>query len=84
MKQCCDAFDDSSVPTDALIRPLIQASELLSRVNAHFSYDDLDNADIKGELMLDFSVTSFLREVNHIKSSPSTTILLRQNSKFSL
>ncbi|KAH7076804.1 hypothetical protein BKA63DRAFT_412401 [Paraphoma chrysanthemicola] len=79
MQQCCDSFSKSSVSTDALIRPLTQASELLSRVNAHFSYDDLENADIKGEMLLDISATSFLRELSHIKASPGVTILLRSN-----
>ncbi|KAH7087002.1 hypothetical protein FB567DRAFT_560770 [Paraphoma chrysanthemicola] len=81
MQQCCDSFSESSVPTDALIRPLTQASELLSRVNAHFSYDDLENAEIKGEMLLDMSVTSFVRELSHIKASPGVTILMRSNSE---
>jgi hypothetical protein len=82
MAQSCDAFVDSSVPTDALIRPLIQASELLSRINDHFSYDDTDNSDIRGELMLDISATSFLGELKRVKEVIPTT--LQKNSQFTL
>ncbi|KAF2035936.1 hypothetical protein EK21DRAFT_106773 [Setomelanomma holmii] len=81
---CCDAFRDSSLQTDALIRPLIQSCELLSRVNAHFSYDDIDNADVKGELLLDITVTSFLREKKLIQDSISASIFLQQNTTLTL
>lgn len=81
MAQCCDAFNGSSVPTDALIRPFIQTSELLSRINTHFSYDDIENADVKGEMMLEISANSFLGELAHIKDSASSSPLLNQNSK---
>jgi hypothetical protein len=69
MAQCCDAFDNSVVLTDQLIQPLIQSSELLSRVNDHFSYDDIDNSDVKGERMLDISVTNFLGELKRIRET---------------
>jgi hypothetical protein len=82
MAQCCDAFIDPSVSTDALILPLIQASELLSRINVHFSYDDTDNSDIRGELMLDISATSFLGELKRVKEATPTTV--QKNSQFTL
>jgi hypothetical protein len=81
MAQCCDAFDRSPVPTDALIRPLIKTSELLSRVHDHFSYDDIENADVRGELLLDMSATSFMAELKHIKDSVLLSPLLKDNSK---
>jgi hypothetical protein len=84
MAQCCDAFAESSVPTDVLIRPLIKAGELLSRVNDQFSYDDIDNADVKGEILLEMSVTSFLAELKHIKDTTLLSPLLHHNSKSAL
>jgi len=82
MAQCCDAFDGSLVPTDALIRPMIQTSELLSRVNTHFSYDDIENAEVQGEMILEISANSFLGDLAHIKASVSQSPLAQQNSKF--
>jgi hypothetical protein len=56
-------------------------SELLSRVNDHFSYPDIDGADVRGEIMLDMSTTSFLAELKHIKDSILLNPILRDNSK---
>lgn len=81
MSQCCDAFDGSSVISDALIRPLIQASELLCRVNEHFSYEDIDNAYVKGDVLLDVSVTTFLTELKHIRDPALSSEFLKHNSK---
>jgi hypothetical protein len=81
MAQCCDAFDVSSVPTDVLIRPLIKASELLSRVNEQFSYDDIDNAEIKGEMLLEMAVTASFAELKHIKDATLLSKVLHENSK---
>lgn len=82
MAQCSKAFDGSTVPTDILISPMIQACELLSRVNDHFSYDDLENSEIRGELLLDMSVTNFLDELKRIRDTVPTSALTFQNSKF--
>jgi hypothetical protein len=79
LSQCCDYFNDSSVPSDALIRPLVQASELLSRISTYFSYDDVENAEVKGETMLNLSVNNFSADLTHIKESLSP--LLKHSSK---
>jgi hypothetical protein len=84
MAQCCDAFVESSVSTDVLIRPLIKTSELLSRVNDHFSYDDIDNTDVKGEILLEMSVTNFLAELKYIKDATLLSRLLHENSMSTL
>jgi hypothetical protein len=81
MTQCCDAFSSSPVPTDALIRPFVQASELLSRVNTYYSYEDLDNAEVRGEMILQTSVNSFQRELLHMKRTASSPPQLKQHSK---
>jgi hypothetical protein len=84
MAQCCDAFVESSLSTDVFIRPLIKTSELLSRVNDHFSYDDIDNADVKGEILLEMSVTNFLAELKYIKDATLLSRLLHENSMSTL
>jgi hypothetical protein len=81
MAQTCDAFEGSSIPSDVLIGPLVKTSELLSRANDHFSYSDIDNAEVRGEILLSMSTNSFLAELQHIKDSTSYITLLRGNSK---
>lgn len=81
MSQCCNFFNDSSVPSDALIRPFVQASELLSRVSTYFSYDDIENAEVQGEVMLNMSVNNFLADLLHIKGSALLSSVPKQNSK---
>jgi hypothetical protein len=81
MAQCCDAFDASPVPTDVLIRPLIKASELMSRVSDQFSYDDIDNTEIKGEMLLEMAVTVFLAELKQIKDASLLSKVLHENGK---
>ena len=83
MGQCCDLFDASPVPTDTLIRPFVQSSELLSRVTTYFSYDDIENAEVKGELMLQMSASNFLADLTHIKESASLSSMLKHNSRCS-
>jgi hypothetical protein len=79
--QCCDAFEGSSIQTDILISPLIKTSELLSRVNDHFSYSDIDNAEIRGDTLLEMSSNSFLAELEHIKAWTLPNPLLKDNSE---
>ena len=81
--QCCAAFEGSPVPSDILISPLVKANELLSRVNDHFSYSDIDNADIKGDMILEMSTTSFVAELDNIRGSIASNHVLRNNSECS-
>ncbi|KAH7379244.1 hypothetical protein DE146DRAFT_682374 [Phaeosphaeria sp. MPI-PUGE-AT-0046c] len=83
LKQCCAAFEASSVPSDILISPLIKAKDLLSRVNDHFSYSDLDNADLKGDVILEMSTTSFLVELDQIRESIASNQTLQRNRTWS-
>jgi hypothetical protein len=80
MAQFADAFRKSSIPSDALIIPLLKASELLSRVHDHFSLSDIDNADVKGDILLSMSTRTFLAELTHIKELTSSNSQLLDNS----
>lgn len=68
------------MPTDALISPLVKASELISRINDHFSYDDIESADVQGDLMLEMSTTNFHEELKRLKESSSKIPFVRDNS----
>lgn len=81
MAKCCKSLAvRQEQPTDALIGPLIRMSELMCRINDHFSYDDVDDAEIKGDLMLEMSMSNFRSELERIKNSISSS--MRQNSEF--
>ena len=56
---------------------------MLSRVNDHFSYSDVDNADVKGDVILEMSTTSFAAELDNIRGSIATDHVLRGNSEYS-
>lgn len=54
-------------PTDGLIAPFISLCELISRVSEYFSYDDIDNADIQGERLIEMATSNFHGELERIK-----------------
>jgi hypothetical protein len=83
MARFTDTFHKSSIPSDALVIPLLKASELLSRVHDHFSLSDIDNADVKGDILLSMSTNNFLAELTHIKEFTSSNPLIQNNSTFS-
>ncbi|KAL6702475.1 hypothetical protein ACN47E_001630 [Coniothyrium glycines] len=80
MAFCCESFKQSTVPTDALISPMIQLCELWCRVNDYFSYDDMEYTEIHGEMILNISSTGFRREVQRIKDSTMYSPLAVQNT----
>ncbi|KAJ4350383.1 uncharacterized protein N0V89_009004 [Didymosphaeria variabile] len=70
MDQCCQHLADcQEYSTDAIITPLIQLGALLCRVHNYFSYDDIENADVKGEALVHLSVANFDRELDRITES---------------
>jgi len=68
-------------PTDTLIAPLIQLSELITRVNNHFSYDSIEDAEIKGELLLVMATNNFHQELERIKEAVPTTHSFNSKSR---
>lgn len=74
MNQCCKFLaEQKEEPTDELIDPLVQVCVLLDRAGEHFSYHDIDNGEIKGDLMLEMSTSSFRSELNQMKSTVPPT-----------
>jgi hypothetical protein len=80
MVSCCQTLtENEEEPTDALIAPLIRLSALMGRINDQFSYDDIDNAMIKGDMVLEMSMGNFRTELEGIKETIPTAF--RQNSE---
>ena len=74
MDQCCQHLSEcEEYPSDALIKPLVQISAFMCRVNNYFSYDDIDNAEVQGETMIQLSITNFQSELARLTETiPST------------
>ena len=76
MDQCYQHLSEChEYPTDALIKPLVQISALMCRVNNYFSYDDIDNAEVQGETMIQLSITNFQSELARLTETIPSTLL---------
>lgn len=84
MAQFAETLNNSSVASDAMISPVMKASELLSRVHDHFSLSDIDNADVKGDILLSMSTQNFLAELKHMKDFTFSNPLLKDHSMSSI
>ncbi|KAL5374714.1 hypothetical protein DPSP01_011732 [Paraphaeosphaeria sporulosa] len=84
MDQCCQhLMDCQEYATDTIITPLVQLSTLICRVQDYFSYYDIENADVKGEALVQLSVANFDRELARITDSFPQT-LIQNNPTLSL
>ncbi|KAJ4372061.1 hypothetical protein N0V83_003834 [Neocucurbitaria cava] len=84
MAECCNSFIGSPIATDVLITPLVQLCELASRVSEHFFYDDIENSEIKGELIIQMSIHGFRKELLRIKDASLASSLAKQNTTLNL
>ncbi|KAF1970011.1 hypothetical protein BU23DRAFT_219867 [Bimuria novae-zelandiae CBS 107.79] len=76
MDQCCRHLAEcQEYPSDALITPLIQLSALICRVNDFFSYDDIENAEFKGEAFIQMSASNFENELARLAESIPQNLL---------
>jgi hypothetical protein len=41
----------------------------MCRIGNYFSYDDIDNADVKGDIMLEMSTANFCTELDRIRDT---------------
>lgn len=70
VQKCCKLLvERKEHPSDILIAPLVELSELTSRVNDFFSYDDIECAEVGGEMMLSSAVLHFRRDLDQIRST---------------
>jgi hypothetical protein len=68
-RACQSFFQRPEYPSDLLITPLVQASELMCRINDYFSYDEIEDSEIRGETMLKLSTTNFSAELQRFRDS---------------
>jgi len=70
MEQCCVGLaQKKEFSTDELIRYFVRSQELSLRVQDTFSYDDLDNTEIRGEQITSLTTRSLLSELDHVEST---------------
>jgi hypothetical protein len=81
MGRCCERLASSPIPTDTLITPFVQLSELIARVNEFFSYDDLEDAEFRGNVMLEMATNNFHVELERISSSMQIKDITKQNGR---
>jgi hypothetical protein len=68
--RACQSFSQRpEYPSDLLITPLVQSSELMCRINDYFSYDDIEDSEIRGETMLKLSTTNFSAELQRLRDA---------------
>jgi len=70
MTQCCQQLAErQEYASDSLVTPLVNMAELMCRINDYFSYDDIDNAEVKGESLIQLSTVSFQSELDRLVES---------------
>lgn len=81
ISQCCALLaQKKELLTDELISYFVRNQELSRRVQDTFSYDDLDNTEIRGEQITNITTRSLLSELDSFQSTVPDS--LRHNSKF--
>jgi hypothetical protein len=81
IEQCCLSFAErGEYPTDELICYLVRAQELSRRVQDTFSYDDLDNTEVRGERTTSIITKSLLSDLDNLQNS--VPVSLRDHSRF--
>jgi len=70
MAQCCQIIAERKEhASDMFITPLIELSELTCRINDYFSYDDIDNAEVHGDMILSSTTLNFRSDLERIRNS---------------
>jgi hypothetical protein len=68
MEDCCASLTEArEYPTDALIRPLVESQKLARRIFDTFSYDDLNNVEVRGDLMIALMKEAFTRDLERLQ-----------------
>ena len=64
--------------SDLMIEPLVQLSELMCRISDHFSYDNIEDSEVNGEISLEISTSNFSTELHVLRNAMPASV--RQNS----
>jgi hypothetical protein len=75
LARACQSFQQRpECPTDLLISPLVQLSELMCRINDYFSYDNIEESELKGDTILDLSTNNFSTEYQRMRDGMSDSV----------
>jgi hypothetical protein len=75
LARACQSFTQNpQYPSDVLIAPLVQLNELMCRVSDYFSYDNVEEAELHGETILDLSTKNFSAEHQRMRDAMSESI----------
>jgi hypothetical protein len=55
--------------SDVLITPMVELCELTCRISDYFSYDDIENAEVRGDMMLSCTILNFRADLDRIRVS---------------
>jgi hypothetical protein len=68
MDHCCRLLVElKEYKTDELIPHFVRSQELSRRIVDTFSYDDLNNGEIRGELLVVLTSDAFTRDLNRLR-----------------
>ena len=68
LARLCQSFaDHPEHPSDSLIPPLVHLSEFMCRINDYFSYDEIQDSEIRGESALNMSTSNFRSELQRLQ-----------------
>jgi hypothetical protein len=68
MEHCCQSIAGvKEYPTDELIEHIVRSQELARRIFDAFSYDDLNNGEIRGELIVTLTSDAFIRDLDRLQ-----------------
>jgi hypothetical protein len=74
--RACQSFTQQpDCPTDTLIAPILNACELLCRVNDFYSYDDIETSEVIGESTIDISTCNFRAELQQLRDTLPAAIM---------
>ncbi|KAF2103559.1 hypothetical protein NA57DRAFT_53074 [Rhizodiscina lignyota] len=83
MEYCCQSLTQlKEYITDELIQHFVRSQELGRRIVDTFSYDDLNNGEIRGELLITMASEAFIRDLHCLRLELAET--LHENILFSL
>jgi hypothetical protein len=80
MDYCCRTLEIAGeYITDRLIPHLVRSQELSRRIADTFSYDDLNNGELRGEFVVNLTADTFVQELDRLRHAIPPD--LQKNSK---
>lgn len=81
LARACQSFSRQPYhPTDTLIAPLLNACELMCRINDFYSYDDIELSEVNGEAAIEVATNTFTAELRQLRDALHRSMV--QNSTY--